>query len=85
MKTFCVVTHFNFLFFHAHRTIGASGTREALDLELQPTTPWFETWRDTFLHVQYPSDHEFTKHYIACIVVSWFFNILFLVASVGTL
>lgn len=51
------------------RTVGASGTREALDLELQPTTPWFEAWRDTFLHVQYPSDHEFTKHYIACIVV----------------
>lgn len=51
------------------RTVGASGTREVLDLELQPTTPWFETWRDTFLHVQYPSDHEFTKHYIACIVV----------------
>lgn len=51
------------------RTIGASGTREALELELQQTTPWFETWRDTFLHVQYPSDHEFTKHYIACIVV----------------
>ncbi|XP_045613313.1 trafficking protein particle complex subunit 8 [Procambarus clarkii] len=51
------------------RTVGASGTRDALELELQPTTPWFEAWRDTFLHVQYPSDHEFTKHYIACIVV----------------
>ncbi|XP_071516837.1 trafficking protein particle complex subunit 8 isoform X2 [Panulirus ornatus] len=51
------------------RTVGASGTREALELELQPTTPWFEAWRDTFLQVQYPSDHEFTKHYIACIVV----------------
>ncbi|XP_042232153.1 trafficking protein particle complex subunit 8-like isoform X3 [Homarus americanus] len=50
------------------RAVGASGTREALELELQPTTPWFEAWRDTFLHVQYPSDHEFTKHYIACIV-----------------
>lgn len=51
------------------KTISASGTRSGLELELQSTTPWFEAWRDTFLHVQYPSDHEFTKHYIACIVV----------------
>lgn len=53
------------------RTIGASGTREALDLEMQPTTHWYEAWRDTFLHIQYPSDHEFTKHYLACVLVSF--------------
>ncbi|KAK4309286.1 hypothetical protein Pmani_019075 [Petrolisthes manimaculis] len=51
------------------RTIGASGTRGALELELQPTTRWYEAWRDTFLHIQYPSDHEFTKHYLACVLV----------------
>ncbi|XP_076064729.1 trafficking protein particle complex subunit 8 homolog l(3)76BDm [Oratosquilla oratoria] len=53
----------------ASKTIAASGTRDALALELQHTTPWYESWRDTFLHIQYPSDHEFTKHYIACIIV----------------
>lgn len=51
------------------KLISASGTREAVKLDLQLTTPWYEAWRDTFLHVQYPSDHEFTKHYVACIIV----------------
>ncbi|XP_064097927.1 trafficking protein particle complex subunit 8-like isoform X2 [Macrobrachium nipponense] len=51
------------------KTVIAPGTRQGLELELQCTTPWFEAWRDMFLHVQYPSDHEFTKHYIACIIV----------------
>ncbi|CAL4116832.1 unnamed protein product, partial [Meganyctiphanes norvegica] len=51
------------------KLIAASGTREEVKLELQLTTPWYEAWRDTFLHVQYPSDHEFTKHYVACIIV----------------
>ncbi|MCL4120392.1 UNVERIFIED_CONTAM: hypothetical protein GTU68_048735, partial [Idotea baltica] len=40
-----------------------------LNLNLQSSTPWFEDWRDIFLQIQYPSDHEFTKHYIACIIV----------------
>lgn len=43
-----------------------SGSRT---LEIPSNTPWFETWRDTFLQVQYPSDHEFTKHFLACIIV----------------
>lgn len=38
-------------------------------LEIPSSTPWFETWRDTFLRVQYPSDHEFTKHFLACLLV----------------
>ncbi|XP_030756187.1 trafficking protein particle complex subunit 8 [Sitophilus oryzae] len=38
-------------------------------LEVPLSTPWFETWRDTFMKVQYPSDHEFTKHYLACLMV----------------
>jgi trafficking protein particle complex subunit 8 len=33
------------------------------------STPWFEAWRTVFLQVQYPSDHEFLKHYLACIIV----------------
>lgn len=38
-------------------------------LEIPSYTPWFESWRDTFLQVQFPSDHEFTKHYLACMLV----------------
>ncbi|KAJ8923650.1 hypothetical protein NQ315_010230 [Exocentrus adspersus] len=38
-------------------------------LEIPSSTPWFETWRETFLRVQYPSDHEFTKHFLACLLV----------------
>ncbi|XP_056646298.1 trafficking protein particle complex subunit 8 [Diorhabda sublineata] len=40
------------------------------NLEVPSNTPWFESWRDTFLRVQYPSDHEFTKHFLACILVA---------------
>lgn len=40
------------------------------NLEVPSSTPWFESWRDTFLRVQYPSDHEFTKHFLACILVA---------------
>ena len=32
-------------------------------------TPWFEAWRDLFLKLAYPGDHEFLKHYMACIYV----------------
>ncbi|KAG5890112.1 hypothetical protein JTB14_005243 [Gonioctena quinquepunctata] len=39
------------------------------NLDITSNTPWFESWRDTFLRVQYPSDHEFTKHFMACLLV----------------
>uniref|UniRef100_A0A6P7FSR0 Trafficking protein particle complex subunit 8 n=1 Tax=Diabrotica virgifera virgifera TaxID=50390 RepID=A0A6P7FSR0_DIAVI len=39
------------------------------NLEIPASAPWFESWRQTFLKVQYPSDHEFTKHFLACILV----------------
>lgn len=38
-------------------------------LQVPYAVPWFEAWRDTFLQVQFPSDHEFTKHFIACMLV----------------
>ncbi|EFA11313.1 trafficking protein particle complex subunit 8 [Tribolium castaneum] len=38
-------------------------------LNITLTTPWFEAWRDTFLRVQYPSDHEYTKHFLSCVLV----------------
>ncbi|XP_051160740.1 trafficking protein particle complex subunit 8 [Leptopilina boulardi] len=41
----------------------------SIDLSLPLSIPWFEAWRDTFLNVQYPSDHEFTRHFLACMIV----------------
>ncbi|KAJ8941445.1 hypothetical protein NQ318_016077 [Aromia moschata] len=38
-------------------------------LDIPSSTPWFEAWRETFLRVQYPSDHEFTKHFLSCVLV----------------
>ncbi|KAB0801109.1 hypothetical protein PPYR_05463 [Photinus pyralis] len=40
------------------------------NLDVPTSTSWFESWRDTFLQVQFPSDHEFTKHFLACILVA---------------
>ncbi|XP_020281979.1 trafficking protein particle complex subunit 8 isoform X2 [Pseudomyrmex gracilis] len=39
------------------------------DLDIPISVPWFEAWRETFLSVQFPSDHEFTKHLLACMIV----------------
>ncbi|XP_034943856.1 trafficking protein particle complex subunit 8 [Chelonus insularis] len=39
------------------------------DLDIPAAIPWFEAWRDMFLTVQFPSDHEFTKHFLACLIV----------------
>lgn len=38
-------------------------------LDVPVATPWYEAWKDTFLKVQYPSDHEYTKHFLACLLV----------------
>lgn len=38
-------------------------------LDIPASTPWFEAWKETFLQVQFPSSHEFTKHFLACILV----------------
>lgn len=40
-----------------------------INLEIPLSVSWFEAWRDMFLNVQYPSDHEFTKHFLACMIV----------------
>ncbi|CAI9716399.1 particle complex subunit 8-like isoform X1 [Octopus vulgaris] len=39
------------------------------DLQLSATTPWFEAYRECFLHLLPPSDHEFLNHSIACMFV----------------
>ncbi|XP_015112086.1 trafficking protein particle complex subunit 8 [Diachasma alloeum] len=40
-----------------------------IKLDIPVSVPWYESWRDMFLSVQFPSDHEFTKHYLACLLV----------------
>lgn len=39
------------------------------ELEVPVNTPWFEAWRETFFRLQLPSDHEFTRHFLACMIV----------------
>ncbi|EDV40855.1 uncharacterized protein Dana_GF10721 [Drosophila ananassae] len=40
-----------------------------IDLELPTSEPWFEQWRETFLTVQFPAEHEFTRHLLSCLLV----------------
>ncbi|XP_033124771.1 trafficking protein particle complex subunit 8-like isoform X2 [Anneissia japonica] len=39
------------------------------DLQLSGSTPWFEAYREHFLQVTLPSEHEFIRHFIACMLV----------------
>lgn len=38
-------------------------------IQLPTHFDWLERWRNTFLQVQYPSDHDCTEHYIMCLYV----------------
>lgn len=38
-------------------------------IEIPSICSWFEEWREIFFMVQFPSDHEFTRHLIACLIV----------------
>lgn len=49
-----------------HTTTIQIGTTE---LDIPVSVPWFEAWREMFLSVQFPSDHEFTKHFLACMII----------------
>ncbi|XP_033625745.1 trafficking protein particle complex subunit 8-like [Asterias rubens] len=39
------------------------------DLQIGSSTAWYETYRDVFLQLLTPSDHEFIQHYVACMHV----------------
>ncbi|XP_041376116.1 trafficking protein particle complex subunit 8-like isoform X2 [Gigantopelta aegis] len=39
------------------------------DLQLHESTPWFEAYRECFLDVITPSDHEYLSHCLACAFV----------------
>uniref|UniRef100_A0A240PL03 Trafficking protein particle complex subunit 8 n=1 Tax=Anopheles epiroticus TaxID=199890 RepID=A0A240PL03_9DIPT len=38
-------------------------------VDIPATEPWFEQWRETFLTVQFPADHEFTRHLLCSLIV----------------
>ncbi|XP_055602225.1 trafficking protein particle complex subunit 8 [Uranotaenia lowii] len=38
-------------------------------VDIPTAEPWFEQWRETFLSVQFPSDHEFTRHLLCSLIV----------------
>lgn len=42
---------------------------DKLSVEIPLNEPWYELWRETFLAVQFPSDHEFTRHLLSCLIV----------------
>lgn len=42
---------------------------ETTELDIPSAQPWYEQWRETFLSVQFPSDHEFTRHFLSCLIV----------------
>lgn len=38
-------------------------------IDIPTAEPWFEQWREIFLSVQSQSDHEFTRHFLGCLIV----------------
>lgn len=38
-------------------------------IEIPLVEPWFEQWREVFLSIQSQSDHEFTRHFLSCLIV----------------
>lgn len=49
------------------KTVHLEGGKYSLEIPL--TEPWYEQWRETFLAVQFPADHEFTRHFLSCLIV----------------
>lgn len=54
---------------NAHNDKTKVATIANIDLELPTSEPWFEQWRETFLTVQFPAEHEFTRHLLSCLLV----------------
>lgn len=39
------------------------------DAQARGSAPWFEAFRDCFFQLVKPSDHEFIRHFLACLIV----------------
>lgn len=42
---------------------------DELVIDIPETMPWFDRWRETFFNVQFPADHEFTRHLLSSLIV----------------
>lgn len=42
---------------------------DQFSIDIPFSDPWFEQWREIFLSVQSQSDHEFTRHFLSCLIV----------------
>lgn len=51
--------YFSFIFFYT----------DQFSIDIPFSDPWFEQWREIFLSVQSQSDHEFTRHFLSCLIV----------------
>lgn len=38
-------------------------------IQIPEKNPWYEEWREVFFSVQFPSDHEFTRHLLASLII----------------
>lgn len=38
-------------------------------VQIAAHNPWFDDWQEVFFATQFPSDHEFTRHLLACLIV----------------
>lgn len=43
--------------------------RHTSNLHSSASTPWYEAYREKFLQIMHPPDHEFTQHLLACVFV----------------
>lgn len=64
-----VIKPYNFHSFQCLMSSRLSISAEEIFLDIPAAEPWFEQWRETFLSVQPPSDHEFTRHFLSCLIV----------------
>jgi len=68
----CIIYYCNFNIYNLTK-IYLIGGRE---ITIPENTPWFTKWRTTFLQIQNVSDHEYTKHFLGCILYRTKFNCL---------
>ncbi|CAG9796623.1 unnamed protein product [Diatraea saccharalis] len=61
--------HLNNAVLHNYNDKTVSIEIDGRTITIPHSTPWFDAWRETYLEVQFPSDHEYTKHFLSCIIV----------------
>ena len=44
-------------------------TLDADSIEINPHTPWYDSWRETIWSCLEMTDHDFARHYLATLLV----------------